>query len=362
MFKNQHTQSTFDPSVRRSRRGEYNALRRGQPKIHRRNIPKQDIKIPTGTPARLSRTLKSHDWRRDRALIALRQKGYTPYSERKNPHYVPKPMRISTRSESREALTSLSLAFVANADFFPGHDYLFEVMVPFEFIAKAMGVLHEYDNGRKSYDVALHALSVLEQLEQIVVHRDKDRDAGQNKPMRIWLKPEFFMSKGIPCDEIRRSLIDFQNWAIKSGQLENLEKKYQRHLLNMVRLGIDIESKHALRQLLKKIKRSVVAPDLQEQKAEALKQIEDSIELLDRKKSKNPEAELDRTQRSVDSLRKKDKSDSIYWRMFVEWQKTTTPVAVYYAKTKLKAQYPHVNEYSEQFYRLLLEQEGIILT
>ncbi|MDC9615955.1 Replication protein [Xenorhabdus khoisanae] len=361
MFKNQHTQSTFAPSVRRSRRGESNALRRGQSKIHRRNIPKQDIKIPKGTPARLSRTLKSHDWRRDSDLIALRQKGYTPYSERKNPHYVPKPMRISTRSESREALTSLSLAFAANADFFPGHDYLFEVMAPFEFIAKAMGVLHEYENGRKSYDVALHALSVLEQMGQIVVHRDKDRDAGQNKPMRIWLKPEFFMSKGIPRNEIRQSLIDFQNWAIKSGQLENLEKKYQRHLLNMARLGIDVENKHALRQLLKKIKRSVVDQDLQEQKNEALRHIEDNIETLDNQ-TENLEAELERMRRSVANLRKKDKSDSIYWRMFVEWQKTTTPVAAHYAKNKLKEQNPYISEYSEQFYRLLLEQEGIILT
>ncbi|OTA14057.1 hypothetical protein Xvie_04039 [Xenorhabdus vietnamensis] len=361
MFKNQHTLSTSGSPIR-TRRGESNALRRGVSKIHRRYTPNPDIRVPNGTPARLSRTLKSHDWRQDRQLIALRQKGYTPYSERKNPHFVPKPMRISARSESREALTSLSLALAANTDFFPGHDYLFEVMVPFEFIAKAMGVLHEYDNGRKSYDVALHALSVFEQLEQIVVHRDKNRDVGQNKPVRIWLKPEFFMSKGIPRDEIRRSLIDFQNWAIKSGQLENLEKKYQRHLLNMARLGIDIENKYALCNLLKKIKRSVVAQDLQKQKAEALKKIEDSIESLDRKESKNLEAELDRTQCSVDNLRKKDKSDSIYWRMFVAWQKTTTPVAVHYAKNKLKTRYPHVNEYSEQFYRLLLEQEGAILT
>ncbi|WP_244186233.1 Replication protein [Xenorhabdus ishibashii] len=330
-------------------------------KTHRNHTPNWDISIPNGTPARLSRTLKSHDWRKDRQLIALRQTGYTPYTERNNPHFVPKPMRITTRSESREALTSLSLALVAYADFYPCRDHLFEVMASIEVIAAAMGVLHIYDNGRKAYDVTLHALSVLEQLGHLIVHRDKDLDTGQNKPMRIWLTPSFFTSKGIPIEEIRRSLVNFQNWAIKSGQLESLDKKYQRHLLRMERLGIDIKNKHALRQLLKKIKRSVVAQDLQEQKNEALRHIKDNIETLDNQ-TENLEAELDGTRRSVANLRKKDKSDSIYWSMFVEWQKTTTPVAVHYAKNKLKELNPYISEYSEQFYRLLLEQEGIILT
>ncbi|PHM70020.1 Replication protein [Xenorhabdus kozodoii] len=361
MLKNQHPQSTSGSLVR-CRRGESNALRRGQSKIHRRNTPKQDINIPKGTPARLSRTLKSHDWRRDRELIALRQNGYTPYSERKNPHFVPKPMRNCTRSESREALTSLSLAFVANADFFPGHDYLFEIMVPFEFIAETMGVLHKYDNGRIAYDVALHALSVLEQLNHIVVQRDKDRDTGQNKPMRIWLKPEFFISKGIPRQEIRQSLIDFQNWAIKSGQLENLDKKYQRHLLRLERLGIDLKNKHALRQLLKKIRRSVVAPDLLEQKAEVIKHIEGNLAALDTPTPENLEGELNCTQRAVANLRKNNKPEQPYRSMFIDWEKTTTPVAVYIAKCKLKQEHPQLSENSEQFYRLLLEQERVILT
>ncbi|WP_340611387.1 Replication protein [Xenorhabdus bharatensis] len=361
MYKVQHTLSTSDYPIR-TRRGESNALRKGQSKIHRRNIPNQNIQVPRGTPARLARTLKSHDWWRDSDLITLRQKGYIPYSERNNIHYTRKPMRVRARTESREAMTSLALALVAHADFFPGHDYLFEVMVPFEFIASTMGVLHQYENGRKAYDIALHALSVFEQMKHLVVHRDKDRDAGQNKPVRIWLTPDFFISKGIPREEIRQSLIAFQNWAVDSGQLENLNKKYQRHLLRMERLGIDIRNKHALCKLLKNIKRSVVAPDLLEEKAKAIKHIEETIDGLDKPKSENLEAELNGTQRALSRLQKKNKTSRSYWDLYVQWQYTTTPAAVYIARNKLKAHHPHLAENSDQFYRLLLEQEGVILT
>ncbi|PHM35910.1 hypothetical protein [Xenorhabdus innexi] len=361
MYKVQHTPSASDNLVR-TRRGESNALRKGQSKIHRRNTPNQDIPVPRGTPARLSRTLKVHNWWLDRDLIALRQQGYVPYSERNNTHFTRKPMRVRARSESREAMTSLALALVAHADFFPSHDYLFEVMVPFEFIAKAMGVLHQYENGRKAYDTALHALSVFEQMKHLVVHRDKDSDTGQNKPVRIWLTPDFFISKGIPHQEIRQSLIDFQNWAIKSGQLENLDKKYQRHLLRMERMGIDIQNKHGLRKLLKNIKRSVVAPDLQEQKEKAINDIKDQIDVLDKQGAENLEAELEKTQQAVSRLRGKKKSTRPYWDLFVQWERTTTTVASYLARTKVKAQHPHITENSEQFYRLLLEQEGVVVT
>lgn len=196
--------------------------------------------------------MSSHDWRRNDDLIGLRRQGYIPYTQRNNPDYRPKPMRIAARSESREALTVLSLVLGANCDYNPDSDYPFEIMLPFEDVAKAMGVLHIYESGRKAYDVALHALSVLEQLDYLIVSRGQDTDTGQNKPLRIWLTENFFTSRGIQVDEIRQWLNQYRLWAIKNGLTESLRKKYERHLVRIAHLGIDIERKHSLKNRLKK--------------------------------------------------------------------------------------------------------------
>ncbi|EMF04231.1 replication protein [Serratia marcescens VGH107] len=96
-----------------------------------------------------------------------------------------------------------------------------------------MGVLHVYESGRKAYDMALHALSVLEQLDYLIVSRGQDTDTGQNKPLRIWLTENFFTSRGIQVDEIRQWLAQYRLWAIKNGLTESLRKKYERHLVRI---------------------------------------------------------------------------------------------------------------------------------
>ncbi len=94
---------------------------------------------PEAWRARWLRVFRGHDWRRNGDLRALRQTGYVPYAERGNPHYQPKPMRVCARSESREALTALSLVLGANCDYNPDSDYPFELMLPFETVAQYMG-------------------------------------------------------------------------------------------------------------------------------------------------------------------------------------------------------------------------------
>ncbi|STU54630.1 Uncharacterised protein [Klebsiella pneumoniae subsp. ozaenae] len=64
--------------------------------------------------------MSSHDWRRNDDLIGLRRQGYIPYTQRNNPDYRPKPMRIAARSESREALTVLSMVLGAKLRLQPG--------------------------------------------------------------------------------------------------------------------------------------------------------------------------------------------------------------------------------------------------
>lgn len=114
-------------------------VRKGQRKIHRRYQPQLCCSVSRRMASKVVARISRHDWNRNGDLIALRQRGYIPYTYRHDPHFMPKPMRISTRSESREALTVLSQALAAHSDYNPDSDYHFEVMVPFEQIALAMG-------------------------------------------------------------------------------------------------------------------------------------------------------------------------------------------------------------------------------
>lgn len=261
-----------------SRRGEANSLRRGHNKIHRRHQPRIANKAPRGIAARLLAQIKSHDWNRNPDLFKLRQRGYTPYSRAFDPTFTPKPLRLSVRSESREALTSFHTVLAANCDFNPDNDYMFEVMESLEKIAAYMGVLHRYENGRKAYDIAVHAMRVSEEMGEIVVAREYDPDSGQYKPVRIFLTERFFINKGIPLDDLRLSLHRFRQWAEKNGLRTSLQEKYQRHLLYISRVGINIDKMPSLKNRLKQIKRWVVSPDLRKEKEEVEQKIKDAIE------------------------------------------------------------------------------------
>ncbi|HDL6960620.1 TPA: hypothetical protein PXM37_004270, partial [Yersinia enterocolitica] len=46
--------------------------------------------------------LSHHNWHRNHELIELRRQGYVPYTKRNDPHFLPKPMRISARSAQWE--------------------------------------------------------------------------------------------------------------------------------------------------------------------------------------------------------------------------------------------------------------------
>ncbi|ERT14916.1 hypothetical protein [Photorhabdus temperata] len=318
MISQSEIQVTPDLS-KRSRRGESNTLRKGKPKIHRRYTPTLTCSVPRGMAAKVVARMSRHNWHRNHDLIELRRNGYIPYTRRNDPDYVPKPMRISARSESCEALTALSLALAANCDYNPDSDYQFEIIAPFEQIAAAMGMLHVYENGRKAYDSPLHALSVLEQLGYIVVLRGQDTDTGQNKPLRIWLTEKFFTSRGIAIEEIRLWLGQFRTWALKNGLTESLRKKYERHLLRIERIGIDLKDKHSLRNRLKQIKRWVVSPDLQQHKVKKAESIEAVLNSQGNNANRLDWA-LDESQKQFISIASaKRKRQNPYYQAFVKW-------------------------------------------
>ncbi|MEG9795508.1 Replication protein [Serratia marcescens] len=345
---------------RSSRRGEANALRKGLPKVHRRYQPGLSCAVPRGMASKVVARVSSHNWHRNPDLIELRRNGYIPYTKRNDRHYVPKPMRVHARSEACEALTALSQVMAANCDYNPDSDYPFEIMAPMEQLARYMGVLHVYDSGRKAYDIALNALSVMEQLQYAIVLHGKDTDSGQNKPLRIWLSERFFTSRGIAVDEIRQWLGQFRTWAIKKGLTETLRTKYERHLLRIEHIGIDLKSRHSLRNRLKQIKRWVVSPDLAREKEHAVVQLENALENIEN--GDRLDNVLDGLQdRITESAKGRNKSGRPLYQAYVNWAGKTVPHKVLQLEVQLKRDKPGLlTSDPEAYYQLLLERAGVI--
>nr|WP_244989465.1 Replication protein [Erwinia rhapontici] len=293
--------------------------------------------------------IRHHDWCRNNDLIALRQKGYTPYNRMFDRTFRPKPMRVTARSESREALSALSLVLAANCDYSPDSEYMFEIMLPVEEMARRMGVLHVYESGRKAYDVLLNALRVLEQLDYVVVHRDRDADSGQNKPMRIFLTESFFTSRGMTVEDIRTWLHKYRQWAVAEGISESMRDKYARHQLKMARLGINIDGHHSLKNRLKQIKRWVVSPELRAEKQRVVSELERT---LDGHASKLRQMRPSNgTERYQSAWRRHAASGALTMAMQMSLEKG------------VKDEFPQLNVTdTEKYYRLLLERAGVPLS
>ncbi|MCX8967215.1 Replication protein [Erwinia psidii] len=333
---------------RPSRRGESNRLRKGLSKTHRNHQPVFSDRTPRGMASKVVACIRHHDWCRNADLTELRRRGYTPYSRMFDKTFTPKPMRITARSESREALSALSLVLAANCDYSPDSDYMFEVMLPVEEMARRMGVLHVYESGRKAYDVLLAALRVLEEMDYVVIHRDRDADAGQYKPMRVFLTERFFTSRGMTLENVREWLHKYRQWAITSGVAESMREKYERHQLKMARLGINIDNHHSLKNRLKKIKRWVVSPELRAEKQRVTSDLE---------------AALDGHAQKLRQLRP-ESATGRYRNAWQRWSVSgeTYPAECWKLEQAVKAEHPqlHVSD-PEKYFRLLLERAGVPL-
>lgn len=325
---------------RPSRRGEFNTLRKGLSKIHRRYTPTFEIKKqPKGIGAQLFACICNHDWNRNPALIALRQKGYTPFSRQFDPNFKPKPRRLGVRSESREALTALHFSLAANCDYNPSSEYPFEICVPFEEIARQMGVLHRYENGRTACDVAYHALRVTEEMGHAIVVREFDKDSRQYKALRIFLTVDFFTSKGITLEHLKKMLTRFQAWTRKNGLSETLKQRNERHLLRLERLDLSIEKRHSLKKLLKRIKWQITSPELIKEKEKAVSSLQEAID------AKQPV--------------KLHTAAKAKWLQYLNSGRSM-PIITTRLEAELSKEQPtlrHIDE--EQFYRLLLARAGV---
>ncbi|MEL7630921.1 Replication protein [Pectobacterium aroidearum] len=230
-------------------------------------------------------------------------------------------------------------------------------------------MLHVYENGRKAYDPPRHALSVMEQMEYTIVLHGKDSESGQNKPLRVWLTEKFFTSRGITVEEIRQWLGQFKRWAVEKGLTETLRQKYERHLLRVERIGIDLTDRHSLRNRLRQIKRWVVSPDLAKRKQAKVSELEQALDNSgDQTRGQNDvqrlDLFLDESLKKVSGIRKRQQPrQDGYYRAFVRWSTSgkVTTHEVKMLEIELKQQHPALlNTDPEAYYKLLLARAGVL--
>lgn len=279
-------------------------------KIHRHYVPVFKGKLPD-MPAvrRFAAALKLHDWNRNPHIYNLR-------CERNQ--------RVSVRSERRETWHVLALAIIANVDYAPNEESLFEVMCPVETLAAQCGQLYQYEDGRKSYDPVLHALHDWEAANLIIVHRDFDREAKQHKAMRIWLRPEFFAGLGFSLTALRDIVNRFRRWMERKGLREDYQKRHARHVLRLSRSNVaTLDNRHALKNLLKKLRNLVLGDD------EALRREKQHIE----KALKEKKAQLKAAQSPQEARGE-------YWTLYERWKQINPVAVVLELEQRIRKQHP----------------------
>lgn len=145
----------------------------------------------------------------------------------------------SIRSEQCETLRELRYALVKHCSYDIHGDL--EVTAPVEEIAREIGQLYEYDNGRVSLDPVYAALETLHASQQIIWVREFSYEKNQHKAGRIFLLPNFFVAMGLDKNTTRDIISDFLKNRKKGGellpkevmQLNRLKKVSEKDLAGM---------------------------------------------------------------------------------------------------------------------------------
>ncbi|MGJ3351764.1 hypothetical protein AAZR23_20075 [Morganella sp. Je.2.23] len=210
-------------------------------------------------------------------------------------------------------------------------------MCPVETLAAQCGQLHQYENGRKSYDPVLHALHDWEAANLIIIHRDFDREAKQYKAMRIWLRPEFFAGLGFDLAALRDIVTRFRRWMERKGLREEYQKRYARHVLRLSRSNVaSLDNRHALKNLLKKLRRLVTGDD------EALES-----------ERKHLEKALKEKKVQLKASRPQEEAPGNAWRLYERWKQLNPVAVVREFEQRIKSQFPAL--YGELLYQCYLD-------
>ncbi len=294
-------------------------------KIHRRYTPKILIKIPQGIIKQFITKFKKHNWHDNHDLIQLRRT---------------LGMRIHARSELCQTLTTLSSILLLYCDYNLDSEFYCEIAVPLEIISSSMNMLHIYKNGRKSYDPPSHALKILEQLKYIIVLRDINPDIGHYMPLRIWLTPKFFTSRGIPLHEYRTHLISLKNYFLQYKSIVKKFLKQKKHMWQIRHIDINLKKKPSLKKLLIKTKKHFLGVHWRKKQ----KHLEYTTKTH---QSKSWSVSSDYT---INNLKSK------YWYYkFINWSITQMPYYIYLLEKKLRLEKPHLMKKNpENYYKTLL--------
>lgn len=298
-------------------------------KTHRHHVPAFSGVVPRCVAARrFAAALKHHCWNRNRALVRHRQDS---------------GRRISIRSERRQTLDALSMALIAYCDYSPESDYLFEVFASVEQLAAITGQRHQCESGRVTYDPTLNALKQLADAQLIIVQHGHDPDTRQQKAMRIWLRPEFFLSIGFTLGEVRQMLHNFRKYMERTGHRQSAKARYAEHVMRIARSNVaSIDDRHALKALLKKLKYLVLGNAEKEAEKRHIEQAA---------KQKLAAAE---------ATRRNQQQDNELRELRARWQAVaaTGTVSNTVIEMQVRKAHPDIALHSIQFYRLCLERKS----
>ncbi|WP_345855761.1 hypothetical protein [Shewanella algae] len=211
------------------------------PKIHRHLAPsfeRQMIKLSLAR--RLDKAVSRYDFTRCPIYSSARLNGgelirqvFSDGSKRVKS--IP-PRRIRPRREREETSRCLMRAMLYYVDYDPTAQYMFEVQLSLEQLAKEIGQLYEYQPGydgdsgqyrygRKSCDPVRGAFDDWELAKMVVMVREFDHETKTYKATRIFLTPLFFKALGFH----RKDMLEWGNeikrhWA-KNGKPQRTKRR-----------------------------------------------------------------------------------------------------------------------------------------
>lgn len=203
--------------VEKRTRGWANFFRRGISKIHRYKKPVLiNYNKLYGTQKQpllqMFHRFKKHNHQLNELLIQYRERN---------------SMRLNIRTERQETYCALDLALLNFLDVDQFGIGLFEIKCSVEMLAKTIDIYRIDKNGHARYDTLLNAIHDYEKSKQIIIYRDFDKTSKTYKPMRMWLTPDFFKSRGYTEEELRNLLKSREHYLYKKSIFNKSREEYQ---------------------------------------------------------------------------------------------------------------------------------------
>lgn len=166
------------------------------------------------------------------------------------------------RSERRETMNELKLAFIQKANYSLAANELFEVSCAPEELAKMIRQIHVYESGRVAIDCVRGGLRDFQISDYIIIFNEYDKNTGKNKASRIFLTPAFFESFGVDAEYLCDLMRSYRESLRRKGKLrERIEKDNENGYRRATSANIAGLSRTDLNAKLKRIKKQLAEID-----------------------------------------------------------------------------------------------------